>query len=110
MIALRDRPAPFGPGRIRPWTLVAITTSSRRAKSRIAPPRISSLWPSEYRFAVSKKLMPVSGMPPGDGVLGDESISRGLYRHRPPTFHSPFLLGTAAVLFLPPGSRQPIAC
>src|SRR5258708_2923539 len=38
-------------------TLVAITISSRRAKSRIARPRISSLLPSEYRFAVSKKLI-----------------------------------------------------
>src|SRR5258708_27272354 len=36
---------------------VAITISSRRAKSRIARPRISSLLPSEYRFAVSKKLI-----------------------------------------------------
>jgi hypothetical protein len=40
--------------------LVAITTSSRRVKSLIARPRISSLLPSEYRFAVSKKLMPPS--------------------------------------------------
>jgi hypothetical protein len=37
-----------------------MTTSSRRAKSLIARPRISSLLPSEYRFAVSKKLMPPS--------------------------------------------------
>src|SRR5215218_5390609 len=29
MIAFRDRPAPFGPSCIRPWTLVAITNSSR---------------------------------------------------------------------------------
>jgi alkanesulfonate monooxygenase SsuD/methylene tetrahydromethanopterin reductase-like flavin-dependent oxidoreductase (luciferase family) len=43
--------------------LVAITTSSRCAKSRIARPRISPLLPSEYRFAVSKKLMPPSGQP-----------------------------------------------
>src|ERR1700722_1016371 len=32
-----------------------MTTSSRRAKSLIARPRICSLLPSEYRFAVSKK-------------------------------------------------------
>ena len=37
-MALRDRPAPFGPGRIRPWTLVAITTSSRLAMSWSARP------------------------------------------------------------------------
>jgi hypothetical protein len=32
MIAFRDRPAPFGPSCIRPWTLVAITNSSRTAE------------------------------------------------------------------------------
>jgi len=32
MIALRDSPAPFGPGRIRLLTLVASTISSRHAK------------------------------------------------------------------------------
>jgi len=37
-----------------------MTTSSRRAKFLIARPRISSLLPSEYRFAVSKKLIPAS--------------------------------------------------
>src|SRR5215468_2787582 len=37
-----------------------MTTSSRRVKSLIARPRISSLQPREYRFAVSKKLMPPS--------------------------------------------------
>ena len=47
MIALRDSPAPFGPSRIRPWTLVAITTSSRRASSFSARPTISSEVPSE---------------------------------------------------------------
>ena len=58
MIALRDKPLPFGPGRIGWRTLVAITISSRSAKSFSARPRISSLEPSEYMFAVSKKLMP----------------------------------------------------
>jgi hypothetical protein len=47
MIALRERPAPFGPSCIRPCTLVASTISSRRAKSRSARPTISSLVPSE---------------------------------------------------------------
>jgi hypothetical protein len=60
MIALRDNPFPLGPGRIGWRTLVAITTSSRSAKSRRAFPRISSLEPSEYMFAVSNKLMPAS--------------------------------------------------
>ena len=41
-------------------TLVAITTSARRAYSLIARPRISSLAPSEYMSAVSKKLIPRS--------------------------------------------------
>ena len=45
MIAFRDRPAPFGPSCIRPWTLVAITNSSRRPKSFRARPTISSLVP-----------------------------------------------------------------
>ncbi|KOG41798.1 hypothetical protein AQJ84_21585 [Streptomyces resistomycificus] len=47
MIALRDRPCALGPGRIRPFTLVASTISSRRAKSASARPTISSLVPSE---------------------------------------------------------------
>ena len=60
MIALRDRPIPFGPGRIRWYTFVASTTSSRRAKSFRARPVISSLLPAEYTFAVSKKVTPAS--------------------------------------------------
>jgi hypothetical protein len=47
-----------GPGRIGCRTLVAMTTSSRSAKSFSARPTISSLEPCEYMFAVSKKLMP----------------------------------------------------
>ena len=47
IIAFLDSPAPFGPGLIRPWTFVATTTSSRRAKSANALPTISSLLPSE---------------------------------------------------------------
>ena len=57
---MRDSPRPFGPGRIGLNTLVAITTSSRRASSLSARPVISSLAPNEYTFAVSKKLMPSS--------------------------------------------------
>ena len=40
-----DNPIPFGPGRIWWRSLVAITTSSRSAKSLSARPRISSLEP-----------------------------------------------------------------
>ncbi len=47
MIALRESPAPLGPGRVLPCTFVASTTSSRRAKSFSALPVISSLVPSE---------------------------------------------------------------
>jgi hypothetical protein len=47
MIALRDSPAPLAPSRIRPCTLVAMTTSSRPAKSFNARPVISSLLPAE---------------------------------------------------------------
>jgi hypothetical protein len=46
-MALRDSPAPFGPGFMRLNTLVAITTSSRGTNSRRAAPTISSLVPSE---------------------------------------------------------------
>ena len=60
MIALRDKPQPFGPWRIWPWTLVATTSSSRSANSASARPTISSLVPSEYTLAVSKKLIPAS--------------------------------------------------
>ncbi len=60
MIALRDRPPPFGPGRIGKYTLVAITTSSRFAKSLSARPSTVSLSPCEYMFATSKKVMPSS--------------------------------------------------
>ena len=60
MIALRERPRPLGSGRIGLKTLVASTTSSRLAKSRSARPTTSSLAPSEYMLAVSKKLMPAS--------------------------------------------------
>src|SRR5882762_7220958 len=59
-IDLRDSPPPLGAFVIGKNTLVAITTSSRRAKSFNAPPTICSEVPSEYAFAVSKKLMPKS--------------------------------------------------
>src|SRR5918993_6092098 len=60
MIDLRDSPAALRPPRIGPCTLVAMTTSSRLAKSARARPTIASLVPSEYTFAVSKKLIPAS--------------------------------------------------
>ncbi len=57
---LPRKAAPFGPGRIGMNTFVATTTSSRLAKSLRARPTISSLVPSEYILAVSKKLIPSS--------------------------------------------------
>ena len=48
MMAARDSPSPLGPGRIRPRTFVAITTSSRGTPSSVsARPKYSSLDPSE---------------------------------------------------------------
>ena len=50
----------FGPSVIGKWTFVARTISSMRPYSRSARPVTSSLTPSEYMSAVSKKLMPAS--------------------------------------------------
>src|SRR5580693_5011164 len=60
MIALRERPAAFGPSRVGALSLVAITTLSRLVKSLSARPTNSSLPPFEYMLAVSKKLIPAS--------------------------------------------------
>jgi hypothetical protein len=57
----RDRPPSLGALPIRMKTLVASTYSSRRAKTeRSAAPVASSLTPTEYMSAVSKKVMPPS--------------------------------------------------
>ena len=50
----------FGPSDMGLKTLVATTHSSRWANSLSARPVTSSLAPSEYMSAVSKKLMPAS--------------------------------------------------
>src|SRR5437868_5666126 len=60
MMCLRDRPRSFGDEPEGKKTLVAMTTSSRRASSRSARPVTSSLAPFEYMSAVSKKLIPPS--------------------------------------------------
>ncbi len=58
---LRERPRWFGSGPIGLKTLVAITTRSRPGPNSLsARPSTSSLRPSEYMSAVSKKLMPSS--------------------------------------------------
>ncbi|SKV55963.1 Uncharacterised protein [Mycobacteroides abscessus subsp. abscessus] len=73
MIAFRDSPRPFGPERMGCRSLVAITTASRSANWRSARPRISSLDPLEYMFAVSKKLIPASRACWINGRLADSS-------------------------------------
>ncbi len=60
MIAARDSPAPFFPGRIRLKTFVKTCTSSRGAISLRRVPVISSLLAAEYTFAVSKVVIPRS--------------------------------------------------
>jgi hypothetical protein len=44
---------------MRPWTLVAITNSSRRPKSFRARPMISSLLPAEYTFCCVEEVDPL---------------------------------------------------
>jgi hypothetical protein len=77
MIALRDSPVPFGSSRMVENTLVASTISSRLAKSLSARPVISSLDPSEYTFAVSKKLIPASRACRISGRLASSSSDQG---------------------------------
>ena len=59
-MCLRDKPAMFGADDMGLKTLVATTHSFSRANSLSARPVTSSLAPSEYMSAVSKKLMPLS--------------------------------------------------
>src|SRR3954453_9759146 len=58
-IQRRELPYWFGSSPMRPWTLVASTTFSRRP-SASALPTISSYSPREYTSAVSMKLIPAS--------------------------------------------------
>src|SRR5437016_2517409 len=60
VMCLRERPRSLGDDPDGKKTLVAMTTSSRRASSRSARPVTSSLAPLEYISAVSKKLIPAS--------------------------------------------------
>ena len=65
----------LGPDVIGKLSFVARTISSRFAYSRIARPVTSSLAPSEYMSAVSKKLIPRL-----DG-LAEERLRGGLVEH-----------------------------
>ncbi len=73
MMCLRDSPRALGPLPIGLNTLVAITTSSRLARSFSARPVTSSLAPSEYMSAVSKKLIPASSACLKNGRLSSSS-------------------------------------
>ena len=58
-------------------TLVASTTSSRSAYSRSHRPVTSSLAPSEYMSAVSKKLTPASTASRKNGSAPSASSTQG---------------------------------
>ncbi len=58
-------------------TFVAITSSSRRPNSRNILPVTSSLRPTEYMSAVSKKLMPSSTALRKNGRAADSSSTHG---------------------------------
>ena len=77
-MCLRDRPRSLAVGPIGLNTLVATTTCSRGiASSRRARPRTSSLAPSEYMSAVSKKLIPASQARRKNGRLASSSSTQG---------------------------------
>ena len=82
-MCLRDRPPRFGPGPMRILTLVAMTASSRDANSRTAFPVISSLTPSEYTSAVSKKLIPSSTARRKNGMASSSSRIQGRHSRLP---------------------------
>ncbi len=86
MMCFRDSPRSFGSSLIGLNTLVAITTLSRCAKSRNARPSTSSLAPSEYMSAVSKKLMPCSS----DRLMNGRPASSGSTHAR--HFGSPYVM------------------
>src|SRR5438105_12621665 len=86
VMCLRERPRSLGDDPDGKKTLVAMTTSSRRASSRSARPVTSSLAPFEYMSAVSKKLMPASIARTKNGRAA--SSSRTQERH----FDEPYVM------------------
>ena len=64
-------------------TLVAITISSRFAYSLSSRPVTTSLSPSEYMSAVSKKLMPASSARRKNGAAADSSSTQGRHEGEP---------------------------
>ena len=113
-IALRDSPAPLGPGASAraPWW-----RSRPRPAGEVAParPTISSLVPSEYTLAVSKKLMPSSSARWMNGRLASSSSVQGCAPR--PARHSSCSPGRSAtprdpwlpVAMRPPTSPRPPA-
>ncbi len=73
----------FWPLPISPWTLVASTTSSIRAYFLSARPVISSLTPTEYTSAVSKKLMPASTARLKNGCASSSSSTQSRHFFEP---------------------------
>ena len=77
-MCLAERPRSFGVLPVGLNTFVAMTTCSRGiARSRSARPSTSSLAPSEYMSAVSKKLMPASHARRKNGRLCCSSSTHG---------------------------------
>ena len=77
----------LGPELIGKLSFVARTISSRFAYSRIARPVTSSLAPSEYMSAVSKKLMPASTALRKKGFAAGSSSTHGRHLELPKLMH-----------------------
>ena len=83
-MCLRERPPWLGWSLIGWKSLVAMTTRSRGGpNSRNARPSTSSLAPSEYMSAVSKKLMPSSRARRINGRLSSSSRTHSRQRFEP---------------------------
>src|SRR3954447_3259202 len=87
MMCLRERPPMFGPDVIGKKTFVAMTSSSRLPNSRSARPVTSSLAPSEYMSAVSKKLIPASMARLKNGRAASSSRIHGRHFDDPYVMH-----------------------
>src|SRR5471032_1933946 len=77
----------FGPLVIGKFNFVARTISSRFAYSLSARPVTSSLAPSEYMSAVSKKLMPDSTALRKNGLAAGSSRTHGRHLELPKLMH-----------------------
>ena len=82
-MCLRESPPMFGRSFGGKNTFVAITISSRTAYSRSRRPVTTSLSPSEYMSAVSKKLMPASTARRKNGLAAASSSTQGRHDGEP---------------------------